>query len=256
MRQRDEFYIGWSAKSPPGIGRTVRMSVTALLTAVLVAAVVLARSQRTIGASAFEWGNHKTINGVLRARPYPQLLVPRPGNANGQSSFSTYYLVAVWKFGLPPEAVAPFDGKTVNVQGTLIYRDNETMIETRPDWIREATISTPLQPPSGPVSLGRQTLVGEIVDSKCYLGVMNPGEFTPHRACAIRCIRGGIPPVLVVRHKTGPPLYCLLISAEGKPVNRDVLDLVAEPVEITGEVVREGDRLILRADPATYRRTH
>jgi hypothetical protein len=37
-------------------------------------------------------------------------------------------------------------------------------------------------------------------------------------------------------------------------VNQQVLDMVAEPVEITGEVERQGDLLILRADPATYRR--
>jgi len=32
-------------------------------------------------------------------------------------------------------------------------------------------------------------------------------------------------------------------------VNKLVLDLVAEPVEITGDVERQGDLLILRADP-------
>jgi len=32
-----------------------------------------------------------------------------------------------------------------------------------------------------------------------------------------------------------------------------VLDLVAEPLEITGEVEQHGELLILRADPATYR---
>jgi hypothetical protein len=104
--------------------------------------------------------------------------------------------------------------------------------------------------------LGRQTLVGEIVDSKCFLGVMNPGQLTPHRACAIRCISGGVPPVLLVRQKDGPATYLLLVSSEGKPVNQQVLDLVAELVEITGEVERQGDLLILRADPATYRRLH
>jgi hypothetical protein len=34
------------------------------------------------------------------------------------------------------------------------------------------------------------------------------------------------------------------------------LDLVAEPVTITGEVERQGELLILRADPATYRRVN
>jgi hypothetical protein len=104
------------------------------------------------------------------------------------------------------------------------------------------------------VALGKLTLVGEIVDSKCFLGVMNPGQLTPHRACAIRCISGGIPPVLLVRQANGPPLYFLLVSHDGKPVNKQVLNLVAEPVEITGEVERQGELLILRADPVTYRR--
>jgi len=37
-------------------------------------------------------------------------------------------------------------------------------------------------------------------------------------------------------------------------VNKAVLDLVAESVEITGEVERQGELLVLRANPSTYRR--
>src|SRR5258705_9622370 len=102
--------------------------------------------------------------------------------------------------------------------------------------------------------IGIQTFVGEIVDSKCFLGVMNPGQLPPNRACAIRCISGGVPPVLLVRQKDGPAIYLLLVSADGNPVNKQVLDVVAESVEITGDVERQGDLLILRADPASYRR--
>ena len=83
---------------------------------------------------------------------------------------------------------------------------------------------------------------------------MNPGQLTPHRACAIRCISGGVPPVLLVRPKGEPAKYFLLVSADGKAVNKQVLDLVAEPVEITGQVERQGDLMILRADPNTYLR--
>ncbi len=45
-----------------------------------------------------------------------------------------------------------------------------------------------------------------------------------------------------------------LVSAKGEPVNQDVLDIVAEPVEITGQVWREGAQLIFKADPKTYKR--
>jgi hypothetical protein len=165
--------------------------------------------------------------------------------------------VKPFKFGIDAETANRLDGSSVSLRGTLIYRGGQTMIEVVAEPIKQAdgggkNLSTAQI--VSPVSLGEQTLIGEIVDSKCYLGVMNPGTLTPHRACAIRCISGGIPPVLLVRQSNGPALYLLLVSRDGKPVNKQVLNLVAEPVSITGEVQRQGDLLILRADPAVYRR--
>ncbi len=248
----DEFYIGWEAKAAPGIGKTVHKAVIVVLALALLTPVVLAVSQRLIGASVFEWGNHKSFSGILQIRPYPHLLVPRPGNADGLPGSSAYYLVAPWKFGLKPETIAPLDGKSVTLNGTLIYRGNQTMIEVLPGSIQGTKMAGAALPQT--VALGKQTLVGEIVDSKCFLGVMNPGQLTPHRACAIRCISGGVPPVLLVRQKDGAAVYLLLVSADGKPVNNQVPNLVAEPIQITGDVERQGELLILRADPATYRR--
>ena len=103
-------------------------------------------------------------------------------------------------------------------------------------------------------SLGTFTFTGEIIDSKCFLGVMNPGTLKPHRACATRCISGGIPPMLAVRTSDGATMYLLLVSKDGQTVNKEVLDLIAEPVTITGEMVQHGDLLFLHADPATYQR--
>lgn len=250
----DEFYIGWEAKAAPGISKTVRKAVISFLLLAVITAALLAISQHMIGSSVFEWGTVKKFSGVLKLQPYPHLLVPRPGATGAQAGFSTYYLVAPFKFGLDREKLSAFDGKTVSLQGTLIYRDNQTMIEALADSFQAADKQLPILSGTETVGLGRQTLTGEIVDSKCFLGVMNPGQLTPHRACAIRCISGGVPPVLLVRQKDGPAIYLLLVSSDSKPVNKQVLDLVAEPVEITGEIERQGELLILRADPATYRR--
>jgi hypothetical protein len=250
----DEFYIGWEDKAAPGISKTVRKAILGLLILALLVSVVLAILQRTIGVSVFEWGTEKKFSGILQLQPYPHLLVPRPGATGEQPGFSTYYLVAPFKFGLDRKKLSAFDGKTVSLQGTLIYRGNQTMVEALPDSIKAADKQLTLLHGVDPAGLGRQTLTGEIVDSKCFLGAMNPGQLMPHRACAIRCISGGIPPVLLVRQKNGPAIYLLLVSAAGKPVNKQVLDMVAEPVQITGDVERQGDLLILRADPATYRR--
>ena len=59
---------------------------------------------------------------------------------------------------------------------------------------------------------------------------------------------------VIVRSDEGETSALWLISVSGKPVGREVLDMVAQPVEITGEVKREGDQLYLRAEPSTYRR--
>ena len=50
-----------------------------------------------------------------------------------------------------------------------------------------------------------------------------------------------------------PDTACRL---DGRTVNKQVLHFVAEPVEITGDVERQGELLILRADPAAYRRVN
>jgi len=257
MNQPDEFYIGWEAKAAPRIGSTVRRAVVVLLALAVVLGVSLAVAQRMIGVSVFEWGKVKEFSGVLKSQPYPHLLVPRPGIATGQTAFSSYYLVKPFKFGLNPETASRFDGKAVRLRGTLIYRGNQTMIEVISESIK--AVENPSEDLAKAASiqqvdLGRQTIAGEIVDSKCYLGVMNPGQLTTHRACAIRCISGGCPPVLLVRQTNGPALYLLLVSSDGHPVNKQVLGMVAEPLEITGEVARQGELLIMRADPSTYRR--
>jgi len=250
----DDFYIGWEPKAASRIGRFVRTVVVMLFVTTIGLALAFAVVQHSIGVSVFEWGTVKTFSGVLKLEPYPHLLVPRPGATGTQENFSTYILVAPFKFGLDREKLSTLDDKTVSLQGTLIYRGNQTMVEALPDSIKVADKQLPMLTGAETIQLGRQTLTGEIVDSKCFLGVMNPGQLLPHRACAIRCISGGIPPVLLVRQTNGTAIYLLLVSADGKPVNQQVLDLVAEPVQISGEVERQGELLILRADPETILR--
>ncbi len=259
MKSEDEFYVGWENRAPIATGKFLRKTVVLLLGTTLAVGVSLAIAQRTIKSSVFEWGQIKSFSGIFQSEPYPHLLVKRPGTSNGQHSLSSYYLVKPFKFGFKAESANQLDGQEVNLKGTLIYRENQTMIEVVDKSIQPTPSFSANQslPPVEKTNLGRQTWAGEIVDSKCYLGVMNPGQFIPHRACAIRCISGGIPPVLLVQQPDGDSLYFLLVSEDGHPVNQRVLNLVAEPVEITGEVERQGDLLILRADPATYRRiTH
>ena len=83
---------------------------------------------------------------------------------------------------------------------------------------------------------------------------MNPGRTKTHRACAIRCISGGVPPVFRAENSSGQSLYFLLSDLDGNAVNDQILSMVADPIQITGEVMQYGDSFILKADPATYER--
>jgi len=220
-------------------------------------ALVLAAAQRPVDPGEFEFGRLREWVGVIVEQPHPVLLVPRPGDADGVAGFSPYTLVATGKRGADLE-VAGLDGRAVRLSGTLIHREGRTMVEVAHGGV------VPLGPvdaapllasnPPGAEDLGQMTLVGEIVDAKCYYGVMKPGRLKPHRDCAVRCISGGVPPLLVVRDADGHEAQFLLVSPTGEAVNRRVLDLVAEPVEVTGRATRFGDLLVLAADPATYRR--
>ena len=101
--------------------------------------------------------------------------------------------------------------------------------------------------------LGTVTLTGEIVDSKCYLGVMNPGQGKVHRDCAARCLSGGIPPILVT---TDGREQFLLVGPDGRALGRDALrEFIAEPIRIQGELLESGSTQLLKVDPGTFRHT-
>jgi hypothetical protein len=249
--RRDEFYVGYLPRAPEFVARRVRRVVIVLLLAAALTAVLLAAAQGPFLPSVFEFGTEREFHGTILERPVPALLVHRPGASGGRLAFSTYYLVSRGKHGAGAQ-VAGLGGKTVALRGSLVYHDGQTMIELAPGPIHAGGGAS--GPPAAVEDLGVQTVVGEIVDSKCYLGAMNPGRGKTHRSCAARCIAGGIPPLLVARDRLGNAAYLLLVGPDGRSVNAEVKEFIAEPVEISGRVERHAGVLVLRADPATYRR--
>jgi nitrite reductase/ring-hydroxylating ferredoxin subunit/DMSO/TMAO reductase YedYZ heme-binding membrane subunit len=246
-----DFYVGYRPQAAPALGGFLhRVSALLLLTAVVVAAA-LALLQGPFDPGVFEYGVNRDFSGVIAERPYP-VLVADPAVGIGSDAASSLLLVAAGKHGAATE-VRGLDGRRAGLQGSLIYRQGQAMIEVAAG-SAEARASAAPAAVALIVDLGIETLRGEIVDSKCFLGVMKPGRGKTHRACAARCISGGIPPVLRVETADGDFRDFLLTDANGDAVNARVLDFVAEPIEITGSVRRQGDVLILAADPAAYRR--
>jgi len=246
----NDFYVGYLPKAPPEVARFVRMVVIALGLLAVAAALVLLVEQMPFANSAFEYGKVRSFEGVVVTRPFPMLLVARPGDIGQQDKYSRYLLVAPGKHGAD-DLVASFDSKEVRLQGQLIYREGGTMVEITPGSITVTDAAPTVR--ESIHDLGAVTLTGEIVDSKCYLGVMNPGQGKVHRDCAARCISGGIPPIFTT--SDGREQF-LLVGLDGRALGGDALrEFIAEPITIQGERLETGSMQLLKLDPRALRHT-
>jgi hypothetical protein len=246
----NDFYVGYLPKAPTALARFVRKVIVVLGLLAVTAALVLVVGQMPFANSTFEYGKQRSFEGVVQTRPFPTLLVARPGQVGQQDKYSRYLLVAPGKHGAD-DLVARFDGKRVRLQGELIYREGGTMLEITPSSIAVIDSAPAIQETTR--DLGTVALTGEIVDSKCYLGVMNPGQGKVHRDCAARCLSGGIPPIFVT---TDGPEQFLLVGPDGRALERDALrEFIAEPIQIQGELLKSGSTQLLKVDPGAFRHT-
>lgn len=246
----DDFHIGYLPELAAGLKRPIRRVAAALLALAAVAALAVVFAFERLPESHFEFGGVREFEGTIIENPYPGLIVMKPAGDVGRSTTLIQYLLV--GEGKHAADVTGLAGRRVRLRGTMIHRAEGSMIEVaRGAIVPGGPATTTIQQPE---DLGRFTLRGEIVDSKCYLGVMNPGRTKVHRDCAVRCISGGIPPLFIAVDSEGNEVALILASPEGRPVNQAVLDMVAEPVEITGHIIQEAGGLTLRADPANYKR--
>src|SRR5208283_6203477 len=177
----NDFYVGYLPKTPTALARFVRKVIIALGLIAITAALVLVVGQMPFANSAFEFGKLRSFEGVVEARPFPVLLVARPGDIGQKDKYSRYLLVAPGKHGAD-DLVASFDGKQARLQGQLIYRGGGTMVEITPSSIGVTDAAPAIQETTR--DLGTVTVTGEIVDSKCYVGVMNRAQGNFHCECA------------------------------------------------------------------------
>ncbi len=77
---------------------------------------------------------------------------------------------------------------------------------------------------------------------------MKPGHGKIHKSCAIRCISGGIPPVLAIRKDNQYIDYYFLTNQKGEPVNQKVLQHIGKKVRISGLVEQINDWKNIKLD--------
>ena len=247
----DDFYVGYVPVAPAGLRRAVRIRVVTglLLAGVIVAGLAVA--QRHFAPARFEYGMPRTIVGIVQERPYPVVRVPTlTGPDSGR--WVSYLLTAAGKHGAGPE-VRGWDGRWTKLEGALASRRKDLLLEVE----RATAAPAPPGMPGlqlAPKEMGTETFVGEIVDGKCYLGVMNPGAGVTHRGCATLCLRGGTPPLFEVTRSAGVTQTMLLVDDRGRPLTDRLAGWIGSPVRVRGRLTLDGDLLFLWADPVTYER--
>ena len=251
MKKNDEFYVSYiegslGTKTKQTLKRFALVSVLLLV----IAALLFSFAQKSFKNSTFELTSATKITGVFHENPYPMLRVEVADN-----EFKNILLLGFGKSSANPfleklqDEVKDLNGKTISIEGNLIYYNGKTLIQITDDekvlLKNNSKSKTPLKE-----TVSKMTLQGEIIDPKCYFGVMKPGKGKIHRSCAVRCISGGIPPVLATTDKNNMSQYFLLTDLKGLPINKDVLPFIGKPSEIIGVVEKMEDWYIVKIDVA------
>lgn len=253
--QNDEFYIGWMAKAPKSFSAWIKKYLFVLLSLVIVLGILLALSQKKFSTGNFEFGTLTQVKGVYFSKPVPVLKVVDGKDIWGNANYITVPLIGFGKHGadgviadLEKEKKILLEGKEISLKGTLLYNDGKLLMQIDGNDQPLVNIANGIATPGRlqeTKEIGVIDIKGEIVDPKCFFGVMKPGEGKPHKECAIRCILGGIPPVLKVTDETGKQNYYLIVGSNGEKMNEAVQDYVASPVTIHAKAVEYGDWIVL-----------
>lgn len=228
MSERTGIYVIYRPL-PAALLTLVLAVVGGLAGLMLGTAAAVAFWQRDPGPGVWDTSSVITLTGTIVAEPYPMLL-PDDGSAG-------VLLVGVGKVG-PPEDVSGLVGMHGRVAGYRLEREGMRMLEVQSAESIDRGTALDRQPARG---LGAHEIATEILDSKCYLGAMKPGSGEGHRACAILCVRGGIPPMISWRDEAGATHYALLTTTDGQPMRDEDTRLIGEPVVVTGTLTaRDG----------------
>jgi hypothetical protein len=248
----DEFYIGYAPPMPLRLSRFVTRLVVGAGCALAVWAMAVAAGHVRLAGGTFEFGHAQPFSGTISTHPYPTLTL----DGAVQTRDRTVLLVAPGKHGADA-LVNGLDGRHITLTGTRIHRGSNMMLEIEPESVASDAQSSHAQSVESAALVERSSqgpieLTGEIVDSKCFLGVMVPGEGKTHKDCAALCLRGGIPAALHVQDRAGHSALLVLVGQNGEPIGAAAVQLAGEPVSMTGTVHQQNAWLVLRTDPTSW----
>jgi hypothetical protein len=245
----DDFFIGWSENPPKRYVSAAKLFFGVALLSVLVVAYLFVKNQKGFIHSVYDFSGQKEYSGYLVDEPVWGLSVFMEGERK------TIPLVGFGKNGAD-QAIDLFmssvdikAGSKVTLRGTVFHYQDKYWMELTDgpqslvSYDGEGALERSIK------AIGHRKLTGEIVDPKCFFGVMNPATKAVHRSCAIRCISGGIPPLLAIRENGVFVDYYFVNGADGDITNR-LLPYVGIPVSLSGLVTNYDDWKSITVDPS------
>jgi len=173
MKKNDEFYISYIDGSLGSeTKQTLKRFTIGSIVVIIIGALLFGFTQKPFKNSSFDFDNPTKITGIFHENPYPMLRVEV-----AKSSYKNILLLGFGKSSANPylkklrKEEKDLNGKTLSIEGNLIYYNGKTLIEiTDEEKVILESSTTKLLPANQAIS--SMTLEGEIIDPKCYFGVM------------------------------------------------------------------------------------
>lgn len=253
--KEDDFYIGYVDNISVKTKKTVTNFVFFGILTLITIAVIFAFTQNTFKNSTFELTTNTKIMGVYHEMPYPMLKVK-----TAENTFKNILLLGFGKSSANPflkkirNEISQLSGSMVSIEGNLIYYNGKTLLQiTNDEKITLVEKANSQRLPQTKSLVKDMELKGEIIDPKCYFGVMKPGKGKIHRSCAVLCISGGIPPILATTDENNISEYYLITDLKGNPINKKILPYIGKPSLLTGNIVQLEDWYQLQIDVNTIK---
>ena len=258
------FFVGWSGMNDKKLFKLPRIAAVSFIALALMASLVFAGNQQHLTPFKIDYNNITHLQGWLTNKPVPMLRVADGKDINGIPVFKNILLVDAFKKGAGDAVnniLKGSDKKYVELTGFISHNvvacgpeTNHTdsscpmkdecingtnefpLMEIENGSYSFKEIKQPFAPSSIQNNFLSDTIIsGEIIDPKCYFGAMNPGYGKVHLSCAVRCISGGIMPL--IKYKVnGVDNFAILSGLNGEAVNKQVLNKIGMPVSIKGKL--------------------
>lgn len=239
MARDEQIYVGYRAMGPAH-KRFTQIVVLAILVVGAWTGAMLSAAMRPAGTGRWDTSHTGTETGVIRMDPYPFLETPE----------GPILLAEPGKFGAQ-KPLSDKAGREARITGTALSRGNRRALEIDTlEMLGENESPTPLLEFVSNVI----ELRGEILDSKCFLGAMKPGDGAMHKSCAMQCLRGGITPLFVGEDSKGKVVDAVLCLPDLAPIGEDLIGYAGEPVTVRGRLARLGMLELFVLEPGSVRR--